>query len=134
MTSTATHPSTSVGRTASTYRPATGRRISRRTTWILAGTAALAIASASAAVVVGTSDDDAAVSGRYGDSSWSARADAAESSHGHGPNLVASAHWRGPILATVAEVPVVRRGAEASQLAHGTQGSLRDAAGRPLAP
>jgi hypothetical protein len=92
---------------------------SRRTTWVVAGAAAVAIAAAGGAAVVLTADDPPAPTVTRSHQASAARADAEESSHGFGP-------------VTDRPLPVARR-TETAQLVHGTAGSLRDAAGRPLA-
>lgn len=97
----------------------TGRRLSRRTAWTLAGSAVVVIAATGGSVAALTTDDAAAPAAAVTTPTWSAGADAEESSHGFGPT-------------TGGALPVPRR-AEAGQLVHGTAGGLRDAVGRPLA-
>ncbi len=118
MSSTLTHSTTS---TTAIPAQRTPRRRARpsRTTWAVAGAAAVMVAAAGAtvAVAVRSSDDPAAPAVS---TVSSADADAAESSHGFGPGVPAADQ-------------AVRLGPEAVQLVHGTRGALRDAAGRPLA-
>jgi len=94
------------------------RRRSRRTTWVVAGGAALVIAATGGTVAVLSAGDAAAPAAHRTHQGSPARADAEESSHGFGP-------------AVGRPLPVTRR-SEASQLVHGSAGSLRDATGRPL--
>lgn len=119
--SSTTIPTTTVtgSATVAPSRQPNGRRLSRRTAWTLAGSAAVVIAATGGGVVALTTSDAAAPAATVRTPTWSAGADAEESSHGFGPT-------------TGAALPVPRR-AEAGQLAHGTAGGLRDAVGRPLA-
>jgi hypothetical protein len=92
------------------------RLASRRTAWIIAGTAVVALAAATSVVGLRESHSSGATDSRAGLTS-PARSDAAESAHGQGPAVAVSP---------------VRRGAESFELVHGTAGSLRDASGLPL--
>ena len=104
------------GASTSTYKPGS-RRPSRRTTWILAGAAAVAITAGTVVVGLQVADDDPATG--IGVSS-SAGNDAAGPQHGMGPARAAAVQDSASI--------------EAAQVAHGTAGSLSDAAGHPLLP
>lgn len=122
MSSTLT-PSTNAASTTAipAQRQPTRRRVSRRTAWVVAGTAAVVIGGAAGAVAAASMHDAPA---QAIDTNWSPRADAAESSHGFGPGV--------PALNAAALEGPVRGGADAILLVHGTRGSLSDAAGRPL--
>jgi hypothetical protein len=117
---TTTATSTDIrGASTSTYAPGT-RRPSRRTTWILAGAAAVAITAGS--VIVGLQMADADPAPGVGASVSSAVGnDAAGPQHGQGPAARASDARDAASI-------------EAAQVAHGTAGSLSDAAGHPLLP
>ena len=104
------------GASTSTYKPGS-RRPSRRTTWILAGAAAVAITAGSVIVGLQMADADPATGAGV---SFSAGNDAAGPQHGMGPARAAAAQDSASI--------------EAAQVAHGTAGSLSDAAGHPLLP
>jgi hypothetical protein len=104
------------GASTSTYTPGT-RRPSRRTTWVLAGAAAVAIAAGSVIVGLQVADDDPATGVSV---TSSAGNDAAGPQHGMGPARAAAVQESASI--------------EAAQVAHGTAGALSDAAGRPLLP
>jgi hypothetical protein len=107
------------GASTSTYAPGS-RRPLRRTTWVLVGAAAVAITGGS--VVVGLQLADADPAAGVGASVGSAVGnDAAGPQHGQGPAARASDARDAASI-------------EAAQVAHGTAGSLSDAAGRPLLP
>ena len=106
------------GASTSTYAPGTRRRVSRRTTLVLAGAAAVAISAGSVVIGLQMADADPAT-GVAGVTS-SAGNDAAGPQHGMGPARAAAAQDSASI--------------EAAQVAHGTAGSLSDAAGHPLIP
>jgi hypothetical protein len=117
---TTTAPSTDLrGATTSAYAPTSGRRISRRTAWMLGGAAAVAITAGS--VVVGLQLADADPAPAVGASV--------------GPPVVndpaGPQHGLGPVDPSVARHAA---SIEATQVAHGTSGALSDAAGRPLLP
>jgi hypothetical protein len=117
---TTTATSTDIrGASTSTYAPGT-RRPSRRTPLVLAGAAAVAITAGS--VVVGLQMADAEPATGVGTSVSSAVGnDAAGPQHGQGPAA------RAADARDAASV-------ETAQVAHGTAGSLSDAAGHPLLP
>jgi hypothetical protein len=118
MTST-THTTDLRGASTSTYAPGTRRPVSRRTTWVLAGAAAVAITAGS--VIVGLQLADADPATRVGAGVSSAVGnDAAGPQHGLGPARASDARDAASI--------------EAAQVAHGTAGSISDAAGHPLRP
>ena len=119
MTSTTASTTDLRGASTSTYAPGS-RRVSRRTTWVLAGAAAVAITAGSVVVGLQLADADPAAGVGAG-VAWSAGNDAAGPQHGQGP---------------VARAADARDAAsiEAAQVAHGTAGSVSDAAGRPLLP
>jgi hypothetical protein len=113
MTTTTATTTDFRGASTSTYAPGT-RRPSRRTTWVLAGAAAVAIAGGSVIVGLQLADADPAPGASV---SSSAGHDAAGPQHGMGP----------------ARAAVAQR-VDATQVAHGTRGGLSDAAGHPLLP
>jgi len=116
---TTTAPSTDLrGASTSTYAPGT-RRPSRRTTFVLAGAAAVAITAGS--VVVGLQLADADPAPAVVGVSSAVSNDAAGPQHGQGPAA------RAADARDAASI-------EAAQVAHGTAGSLSDAAGHPLLP
>jgi hypothetical protein len=119
MTTTTASTTDLRGASTPTYAPTSRRRVSRRTTWVLAGAAAVAIGAGSVIVGVQLADTDPATGGGAGVSS-SAANDAAGPSHGQGP---ARASTAGDATSIVA-----------AQVAHGTRGALSDAAGQPLLP
>ena len=106
------------GASTSTYAPGT-RRPSRRTTFVLAGAAAVAIAAGSVVVGLQLADADPAPAVVGGSSAVGN--DAAGPQHGQGPAA------RAADARDAASI-------EAAQVAHGTAGSLSDAAGNPLLP
>ena len=106
------------GASTSTYKPGS-RRPSRRTTWVLAGAAAVAITAGSVIVGLQVADDDPAT-GIGASVSSAVVNDAAGPQHGMGPARAAAAQDSASD--------------EAAQVAHGTAGSLSDAAGHPLLP
>jgi hypothetical protein len=119
MTATTATSTDLRGASTSTYTPGS-RRPSRRTTFVLAGAAAVAIAAGS--VVVGLQLADADPAKGVGASVSSAVSnDAAGPQHGQGPAA------RAADAQDAASI-------EAAQVAHGTAGSLSDAAGNPLLP
>lgn len=87
MSATVTHPTTTARGVPAQPQPA-GRARSRRTTWLVTGAAALVITASGASVAVLSADDPPVPAV---DTSWSPGADAAESSHGHGPLSPAAA-------------------------------------------
>jgi hypothetical protein len=118
---TTTAPSTDVrGVSTSTYPPGTRRRISRRTTWVLGGAAAVAITAGGVVVGLQLADADPATGVAASVSSVVGN-DAAGPQHGQGPAA------RAADARDAASI-------ESAQVAHGTAGSLSDAAGRPLLP
>jgi hypothetical protein len=119
MTTTTASSTDLRGASTSTYAPTSGRRVTRRTTWVLAGAAAVAITAGSAIVGVQLADADPATGVGVGVTS-SAGTDAAGPSHGQGPA-------RASVARDAASI-------EAGQVAHGTRGSVSDAAGHPLLP
>jgi len=119
MSSTLTRSTTSTTAIPAQRQPIDRSR-SRRTTWVVAGAVAAVLAATGGAVAVLSSDDPAVPTVTRSHQASSARADAEESSHGFGP-------------VTDRPLPAARR-TETAQLVHGTAGSLRDAAGRPLIP
>jgi hypothetical protein len=118
MTATTASSTDLRGASTSTYAPGT-RRPSRRTTWALAGAAAVAITAGS--VVVGLQMADADPAPAVVGFTSSAGNDAAGPQHGQGPAA------RAADARDAASI-------EAAQVAHGTAGSISDAAGRPLLP
>ena len=116
MTATTATSTDLRGASTSTYNPG-NRRPSRRTTWILAGAAAVAISAGSVIVGLQLADDDPATGASV---SSSVGNDAAGPQHGMGPARAAAVQDSASI--------------EAAQVAHGTTGSLSDAAGNPLLP
>jgi hypothetical protein len=119
MTTTTASSTDLRGASTPTYAPGS-RRPSRRTAWVLAGAAAVAISAAS--VVVGLQLADADPATGVGTSVGSAVGnDAAGPQHGQGPAARASDARDAASI-------------EAAQVAHGTAGSVSDAAGRPLLP
>lgn len=107
------------GTSTPTYAPTSGRRVSRRTTWVLAGTAAVAITAGSVIVGIQLADADPATGVGVNNSS-------AVGNDAAGPQ-----HGQGPVRASVARDAA---SIEAAQMAHGTRGALSDAAGHPLLP
>ena len=105
------------GASTSTFAPGS-RRLSRRTAFVLAGAAAVAITAGS--VIVGHQLADAEPAPAVDGVTTSAGNDAAGPQHGMGPTRAAAAQDSASI--------------EAAQVAHGTAGSISDAAGRPLLP
>ena len=104
------------GASTSTYTPGS-RRPSRRTTWILAGAAAVAITAGSVVVGLQLADADPAT--------------------GVGASVSSASSTTPPGRSTGWAQPVGRaaRGERRRrQVAHGTRGALSDAAGRPLLP
>ena len=118
MTTTTATSTDLRGASTSTYTPGS-RRPSRRTTWVLAGAAAVAITAGSVIVGIQLADDDPATGVGVGVSS-SAGNDAAGPSHG-----------LGPVGASMARDAA---SAEAAQVAHGIRGGVSDAAGHRLLP
>ena len=119
MTTTTASSTDLRGASTSAYAPGT-RRPSRRTTLVLAGAAAVAISAGS--VIVGLQLADADPATEVGASVSSAVGnDAAGPQHGQGP-------------ATRAADARDAASIEAAQVAHGTAGSISDAAGHPLLP
>jgi hypothetical protein len=119
MTTTTASSTDLRGASTSTYVPTSGRRVSRRTTWVLAGTAAVAITAGSVIVGIQLADADPATGVGVSNSSAVGN-DAAGPSHGQGP-------VRASVARDAASV-------EAAQVAHGTRGALSNAAGLPLLP
>lgn len=119
MTTTTASTTDLRGANTSTYAPGTRRRVSRLTTWVLAGAAAVAITAGSVIAGVQLADADPATAVGVGVSS-SAGNDAAGPSHGQGPA-------RASVGRDAASI-------EAAQVAHGIRGSLSNAAGHPLLP
>ena len=107
------------GASTSAYAPGTPRRISRRTTWVLGGAAAVAITAGSVVVGLQLADADPATGV------------AASVSSAVGNDPAGPQHGLGPVDPSVARHAA---SIEATQIAHGTAGSLSDAAGRPLLP
>ena len=118
MTTTTASSTDLRGASTSTYAPGT-RRPSRRTTFVLAGAAAVAITAGS--VVVGLQLADADPAPAVVGVSSAVSNDAAGPQHGQGPAA------RAADARDAASI-------EAAQVAHGTAGSLSDAAGHPLLP
>ncbi len=118
MTTTTATSTDLRGASTSTYKPGS-RRPSRRTTWILAGAAAVAITAGSVVVGLQVADDDPAT-GVGASVSSAVVNDPAGPQHGLGPVSPSVARHAASI--------------EATQVAHGTAGALSDAAGRPLLP
>jgi hypothetical protein len=118
MTTTTATSTDLRGATTSTYKPGS-RRPSRRTTWILAGAAAVAITAGSGAVGLQVAGDDPAT-GAGASVSRAVLNDPAGPQHGLGPVSPAVARHAASV--------------EATQVAHGTAGALSDAAGHPLLP
>ena len=116
MTTTTATSTDLRGASTSTYQPGS-RRPSRRTTWILAGAAAVAITAGSVVVGLQLADADPATGASV---SSSAGNDAAGPQHGMGPARAVAAQDSASI--------------EAAQVAHGTRGAISDAAGHPLLP
>ena len=106
------------GASTSTYAPGTRRRVSRRTTLVLAGAAAVAISAGSVVIGLQLADADPAT-GVAGVTSSAGKVAA-------GPQL-------GLVTASAADARDAAS-IEAAQVAHGTAGSLSDAAGHPLLP
>ena len=118
MTATTATSTDLRGASTSTYKPGS-RRPSRRTTLVLAGAAAVAITAGS--VIVGLQLADADPAPAVVGVTSSAGNDAAGPQHGQGPAA------RAADARDAASI-------EAAQVAHGTAGSISDAAGRPLLP
>ena len=118
MTTTTASSTDLRGASTSTYTSGS-RRPSRRTTWILASAAAVAITAGS--VIVGLQLADADPATGVAGATSSAGNDAAGPQHGQGPAA------RAADARDAASV-------ETAQVAHGTAGSLSDAAGHPLLP
>ena len=118
MTTTTASSTDLRGASTSTYAPGT-RRPSRRATFVLAGAAAVAITAGS--VVVGLQMTDADPAPAVVGVSTAVGNDAAGPQHGQGPAARASDARDAASI-------------EAAQVAHGTAGSISDAAGRPLLP
>ncbi len=116
MTATTATSTDLRGASTSTYKSGS-RRPSHRTTWILAGAAAVAITAGSVVVGLQLADADPATGASV---SSSVGNDAAGPQHGMGPARAAAVQDSA--------------GIEAAQVAHGTAGSLSDAAGNPLLP
>jgi hypothetical protein len=104
------------GASTSTYTPGS-RRPSRRTTWILAGAAAVAITAGSVVVGLQLADDDPATG-------VGASVSSAVVNDPAGPQ-----HGMGPARASVTQGDV---GVDAAMAARGTRGGFSDAAGHPL--
>jgi hypothetical protein len=119
MTTTTASSTDLRGVSTSTYAPGTRRPVSRRTTWVLAGAAAVAITAGSVIVGLQLADADPAT-GVGASVSLAVDNDAAGPQHG-----------QGPVAASVARDAA---NIEAAPVAHGTAGALGDAAGRPLLP
>ena len=118
MTTTTATSTDLRGASTSTYKSGS-RRPSRRTTWILAGAAAVAITAGSVVVGLQVADDDPPT-GVGASVSSAVVNDPAGPQHGLGPVSPSVARHAASI--------------EATQVAHGTAGALSDAAGRPLLP
>ncbi len=95
------------------------RRVSRRTTWVLAGAAAVAIAAGSVVVGLQLAGADP-TTGVVGSVRSAVGNDAAGTQHGQGPARAADARDAASIVA--------------AQVAHGAAGGLSGAAGNPLLP
>jgi hypothetical protein len=119
MTTTTATTTDFRGASTSTYVPGT-RRPSRRTTWVLGGAAAVAITAGGVVVGLQLADADPATGVAASVSSVVGN-DAAGPQHGQGPAA------RAADARDAASI-------ESAQVAHGTAGSLTDAAGRPLLP
>jgi hypothetical protein len=117
MTTTTATSTDLRGASTSTYQP--GSRRPSRTTWILAGAAAVAITAGSVVVGLQVAGDDPAP-GVGASVSSAVVNDPAGPQHGLGPVSPSVARHAASI--------------EATQVAHGTAGALSDAAGRPLLP
>jgi hypothetical protein len=118
MTTTTATSTDLRGASTSTYKSGS-RRPSRRTTWILAGAAAVAITAGSVVVGLQVAGDDPAT-GAGVSVGRAAVNDPAGPQHGLGPVSPSVARHAASI--------------EATQVAHGTAGALSDSSGRPLIP
>jgi len=118
MTTTTATSTDLRGASTSTYKSGS-RRPSRRTTWILAGAAAVAITAGSVVVGLQVAGDDPAT-GAGVSVGRAAVNDPAGPQHGLGPVSPSFARHAASI--------------EATQVAHGTAGALSDSSGRPLIP
>ena len=137
MTTTTTAPTAPIG-------AAVPRRLtSRRTVWIVAAAAGLAIAATATAVVSLRPSDAPRPAGTPTGSAPFARAEAGEAAHGSGAAVSTGAGvrvsgvaigstGRSPVPAQRSHGPAVLPDAESLQLVHGAGGSLSDAAGQPL--